>query len=252
MPTQLADHTLLLQGRRYPEARDLRRAKYEGCCSNINLLRQTIFENTAAHNSMRTAPWATVLDAAMEAVLTGISGMLLLSFLLSVLWLSCLRGVRSCGGHRGLGSRFWACFGCLCLLFFLVRIKPHPIVVLGRTQFRSQVEFCGLCSSLTCTPSALVRDSRAMIEPYILGWLTSSCLSTAMLPLLGVRSCGGHRGLVSRYWSCFGCPFLFFSLMVVLDRTHFRSQVEFCGLCSSITFGSSPSLSGYDRALHPG
>ena len=177
--------------------------------------------------------------------------MLLLSFLLSVLWLSCLRGVRSCGGHRGLGSRFWACFGCLCLLFFLVRIKPHPIVVLGRTQFRSQVEFCGLCSSLTCTPSALVRDSRAMIEPYILGWLTSSCLSTAMLPLLGVRSCGGHRGLVSRYWSCFGCPFLFFSLMVVLDRTHFRSQVEFCGLCSSITFGSSPRLSGYDRALHP-
>ena len=72
-----------------------------------------------------------------------------------------------------------------------------------------------------------------------------------MLPLLGVRSCGGHRGLVSRYWSCFGCPFLFFSLMVVLDRTHFRSQVEFCGLCSSITFGSSPRLSGYDRALHP-
>ena len=47
---------------------------------------------------------------AMEAVLTGISGMLALNFLLSVLWLSCLRGVRSCGGHRSLGSRFWACF----------------------------------------------------------------------------------------------------------------------------------------------
>ena len=41
----------------------------------------------------------------MEAVLTGISRMLLTKFLLSVLWLSSLWGVRSCGGHRGLDSR---------------------------------------------------------------------------------------------------------------------------------------------------
>ena len=52
-----------------------------------------------------TAPWATVLAAAIEAVLTGISGMLFVNFMLSLLWLSSLRGVRSCGGHRGLGSR---------------------------------------------------------------------------------------------------------------------------------------------------
>ena len=52
--------------------------------------------------------------------------------------------------------------------------------------------------------------------------------------------------------------FFFFSLfelnrilIVVLGRPHFRSQVEFCGLCSSLTFGSSPRLSGYDGALHP-
>ena len=55
------------------------------------------------------------LATAIDAVLTGISGMLFLNFLLSVLWLSCLRGVRSCGGHRGLGSRFSACFGTLFL-----------------------------------------------------------------------------------------------------------------------------------------
>ena len=42
----------------------------------------------------------------MEAVLTGISGMLFANIMLSVLWLSSLRGVRSCGGHYGLGSRF--------------------------------------------------------------------------------------------------------------------------------------------------
>ena len=41
----------------------------------------------------------------MEAALTGISGMLFVYFLLSVLWLSSLRGVRSCGDRHGLGSR---------------------------------------------------------------------------------------------------------------------------------------------------
>ena len=33
VPAWLADHTLLLQASRYPEARDLHRTKY-GCCSN--------------------------------------------------------------------------------------------------------------------------------------------------------------------------------------------------------------------------
>ena len=33
MPTRLADHTLLLKGRRYLDGRDLRWTKYE-CCSN--------------------------------------------------------------------------------------------------------------------------------------------------------------------------------------------------------------------------
>ena len=42
----------------------------------------------------------------MEAVLPDISCMLLVYFLLSVLWLSSLRGVRSRGGCHGLGSRF--------------------------------------------------------------------------------------------------------------------------------------------------
>ena len=41
----------------------------------------------------------------MEAALTGISDVLFVYFLLSVLWLSSLRGVRSCGGRHGLGSR---------------------------------------------------------------------------------------------------------------------------------------------------
>ena len=41
----------------------------------------------------------------MEAALTGISGMLFACFLLSVVWLFSLRGIRSCGGRLGLGSR---------------------------------------------------------------------------------------------------------------------------------------------------
>ena len=70
-----------------------------------HLLQQTVLECTAALNSMRDGPWATGLAAVMEAVLTGISGMLFVYFPLSVLWLSILRGVRCCGGHHGLGSR---------------------------------------------------------------------------------------------------------------------------------------------------
>ena len=40
-------------------------------------------------------------------------------------------------------------------------------------------------------------------------------------------------------------------LIVVLGRTHVQSHVEVYGLCSSLTFGSSPRLTGNDRALHP-
>ena len=127
VPTQLADHTLLLQGRRYPEARDLRWTKYGGCCSNIITCYGRRFSSVQQHSIRSgTAPWATFLAAAVEAVLTGVSDMLSLNFLLSVVWLSCLPGVRSCGGHRGLGCRFWACFQAVRFcFFFVVRIKPH-------------------------------------------------------------------------------------------------------------------------------
>ena len=50
----------------------------------------------------------------MHAALTGISGVLLVYFLLSVLWLSSLRGVHSCCGRHGLGSRL----GLLVLFVF--------------------------------------------------------------------------------------------------------------------------------------
>ena len=53
----------------------------------------------------------------MEAALTGISGMLFVCFMLSVVWLSSLRGIRSCGGRHGLGSRL----GLLGLFVFTCR-----------------------------------------------------------------------------------------------------------------------------------
>ena len=52
----------------------------------------------------------------MEAALTGTSGMLLVCFLLSVVWLYGLRGVRSCGG---LGSRLGLLGGLFVLSFLL-------------------------------------------------------------------------------------------------------------------------------------
>ena len=76
-----------------------------------HLLQQTIFEYTAALNSMRDGPMGHGLAAVMGAVLTGIRGMLFVYFLLYVLWLSSLRSVRSCGGRHGPGSRL-ACLGC--------------------------------------------------------------------------------------------------------------------------------------------
>ena len=51
------------------------------------------------------APWATGSTEVMEAALTCISGMWIVCFLLSVIWLSSLRGIRSCGGRHGFGSR---------------------------------------------------------------------------------------------------------------------------------------------------
>ena len=78
-------------------------------------------------------------------------------------------GFRRCGGHCVLGSRFGPALAVCFFFFSLFELNRILAVVFGRTHFGSQVEFCGLCSSLTCTPSALVRDSRAMIEPYILG-----------------------------------------------------------------------------------
>ena len=106
MPTRLADHTLLLQRRRYPEARDLRRTKYECCSHSTITCYNRRFLNVQQHAIRRgTAPWATGSTEVIEAALTGISGMLFVCFLLSVVWLSSLRGIRSCGGRRGLGSR---------------------------------------------------------------------------------------------------------------------------------------------------
>ena len=54
-----SDHTLLLQGRRYPEARDLRCAldKVRVLFKQHHyLLQQTIFDCTAALNAMRDGP----------------------------------------------------------------------------------------------------------------------------------------------------------------------------------------------------
>ena len=115
VPTRLVHHTLLLQERRYPEARDLRWTTY-GCCSNsiINCYNRRFF-NAQQHSIRRgTAPWATGSTEVMEATLTGISGMLCLCFLLSVVWLSSLRGIYSCGGRHGLGSRLGCSFSGFC------------------------------------------------------------------------------------------------------------------------------------------
>ena len=58
----------------------------------------------------------------MEAALTGISGMLFVCFLFSVVWLSSLRGIRSCGGSHGLGSRL-GLLGLFVFRFLLALIK---------------------------------------------------------------------------------------------------------------------------------
>ena len=65
-----------------------------------------LFLNVQQHSIRRgTAPWAKGSTEVMEAALTGISGMWIVCFLVSVVWLPSLRGIRSCGGRHGLGSR---------------------------------------------------------------------------------------------------------------------------------------------------
>ena len=54
----------------------------------------------------RPAPWVTGLAAVMQAACIHCHQRLLfVYFLFSVLWLSTLRGGRSCGGRHGLDSR---------------------------------------------------------------------------------------------------------------------------------------------------
>ena len=108
VPTRLADHTLLLQGRRYPEARCA--GQSTGAVQTAPLLATTedfLMYLVQQHSIRRgTAPWATGLTKVMEAALTGISGMLFVCFLLSVVWLSTnsLRGIRRGGDRHGLFS----------------------------------------------------------------------------------------------------------------------------------------------------
>ena len=64
----------------------------------------------------------------MEAVLTGISGMLFVNILLSVLWLSTPRGVRSCGCRRGLGSRL-GLLGLFAFSFFAFRFRLNAKMI---------------------------------------------------------------------------------------------------------------------------
>ena len=92
-----------------------------------------------------------------------------IEFQLSVLWLSRGRGVRSCGGYRGLGCRLWACFQLAVrfCFFSLLELNRILMVVLGRPHFRSQLEFCGLCSSLTFDFSPRLSGYGRALHPRI-------------------------------------------------------------------------------------
>ena len=73
MPTWLVDHTLLLKGHRYLEARDLHWIKYRVLFKQQHHLFRTTDDFilcSPALDSVRTAPWVTVL-----AALTGTRGM---------------------------------------------------------------------------------------------------------------------------------------------------------------------------------
>ena len=119
MPTWLAHHTPLLQGRRYPGARDLCAGTRYGCCSHsiINcFVQETIFECTAALDEIRPhghgfgcgdgscIDWHQRHAVRVFSTLSSAMGITIESFPL-VVWLSSLRlrGVRSCGSRHGLG-----------------------------------------------------------------------------------------------------------------------------------------------------
>ena len=107
VPTRLADHTLLLHKGAGILKREICAGQRTGCCSNSTITCYNgRFLNVQEHSIRRgTAPWVTGSTEVMEVALTGISGMLIVCFMLSVIWLSSLRGIRSCGGRHGLGSR---------------------------------------------------------------------------------------------------------------------------------------------------
>ena len=111
----LADHILLPQGRRYSPKREIYAGQSTSAVQTAPFTRYNRrFLNAHQHSIRRgTAPWATGATEVMEAALTGISGMFL-CFLLSVVWLSSLRGIRTCGGRHGLGCRL----GLLVLFVF--------------------------------------------------------------------------------------------------------------------------------------
>ena len=109
--TARRDRTLLLQVRRYPEARDLRWIKYE-CCSNCTITcYRDVFLNVRQHsiraalNSMRDGPMGHGFGCGDGSCVDWHQRHVVRVFLLSVFWLSSLRGVRSCGSLHGLGCR---------------------------------------------------------------------------------------------------------------------------------------------------
>ena len=83
-----------------------------------HFLQQTIFVQQQSIQR-GTGPWATGLAAVMEAAQTGITGMMFVYVLLSVLSLSSLRGVRRCGGHHMVVSVFaWTRYRAVHFLLY--------------------------------------------------------------------------------------------------------------------------------------
>ena len=89
-----------------------------------HLLQHTIFLQQRS-SRWRTTPLTTCLAAVVEAALIGYQRQLLVYSLLSVVSLSGLRGVRSCGGRLGLGSHC-SSVGCSILAFctYMHRVIP--------------------------------------------------------------------------------------------------------------------------------
>ena len=84
----VADHTLLLQGRRYPESRDLRWTKYGWFPNSITCYIRRLWNIQQHSTRWGTAPWATGSTAVMEGALAGTSGLLFVCFVLCrlVVW----------------------------------------------------------------------------------------------------------------------------------------------------------------------